>query len=117
MPIQKTARAIGREQPPFAQVEVGHRRGVGVAPRAEADSPVETKHVGGAEDDPGGRNDRRPGRRVIGSDQAQELADEIAGAGKADAGHGEDHEQQGIAGHIVAKARRSAAISRVCRRS
>ena len=59
------------------------------------------------------RDDRRPGRRLIGADQAQELADEVAGARQADAGHGEDHEQQGIAGHVVGKAAVAVDLARV----
>jgi hypothetical protein len=38
--------------------------------------------------------DRRPGRHLVGADEAEELADEAAGAGQADRGHGEQHEQQ-----------------------
>ena len=81
--------------------------------RAEADAPVEVEHVGGAEDDAGGRDDRRPARRLIGADQAQELADEAAGAGQADAGHGEDHEQQAHSRACCRQGRRSGR-SRAC---
>ena len=43
-------------------------------------------------------------RDAIGADQAQELADEAAGARQADRGHGEQHEQQGISRHVVGEA-------------
>ena len=41
-------------------VEVGHRRGFGVRAACRSDPPVEPEHVGGAEDDAGGRDDRAP---------------------------------------------------------
>src|SRR5262249_10995633 len=40
------------EQPPFAQIEVGHHGGISVALSAEADAPIEPQHIGSAEDDP-----------------------------------------------------------------
>ena len=82
--------------------------------RAEDDPAIEPEHIGGAQDQAGRRQERHPGVDPEGAEQDQELADEAAGAGQADRGQHEQHEDEGIARHAVGRARHRRSISRVC---
>ena len=69
--------------------------------RAEDHPAVEPERVGGRQDHAGGGEERHPGVDPEDAEQRQELADEAGGAGQADIGHGEDHEDDGIFRHVV----------------
>src|SRR5581483_6849958 len=74
------------EDQDLAPVQVEHRAHVLAGDLLEDDPAIEVEHVGGAQDRPGGREERHQGIGLEGADQGQELADEAAGAGQTDRG-------------------------------
>ncbi len=101
------------EQRPFAHAEIGHRADVVMDELAEHDAAVEVEHISGAEDDPGRRDKRDPARCLINAHDRQEFADKVARSRQADRGHGEQHEEQCIFGHVDRQAAIAGDLARV----